>query len=818
MSAPQADPKFLQLRQQYIQGLPHRIQQIRTAWSRLQHVSWDPKILTLMTHAVHKLTGSGSTFHLPDITLHAAELEALLERQQQQHAAGPTARQEITTALTALDQSIQQILDRHRSSDNAAAKAKAAPEPGAPFHIAVIEDDAQQAARIELALTEQGYTVHTFADPEAYAGETRDWVYQLILLDVTFPDGSLEGLAWLERMKGHIGTQIPVAIMSERSDMVARMRALQAGADIFLTKPLDLSFLARRIHQLHEKANNVCPRVLWVDDDKDLLAYYQSLLTNQGYEVDSLSQPVRLLERIEHFQPDVIVLDYQMPGSNGVQLARVLRQDPRYMTIPILFVSATDELQAEHNQNSIVGNAFFQKPLDEEAFLQSLQTHVVRAQLISARIDLLSQRHEAAGLQNQDYFINRLEARLATLETDPPENELYLIQLGIDNEEYLKARHGTRAMINMASCMERYLAEYRTIGGVGCNMGGGSFLALLEAPAAQTGEEALKTFQRDLNNHAWPLDSASKPVTISVGAMHLSHAMDVDLVLAQVESACAKAIKAGGNRVEWNKTQEQPNHAGLTDHLKELVQAKAFTLHYQPVMNMESEETLFEALIRLIDDDHAVYMPSQFLPWLPAGTRGNFYELDRWVIEHAVDNLVKLEGKAAASHSVIIKLSSPLAEIERMQPFITNVIRSSRVKGKRRIFLAFSNATVLKDIPRAQKVFESLQALGCGIIIEHVGAESNIVQVLKDVGPVDYIKLSPELGARTAQSPALDKLLNDLTTHLGSTLPIMVTGVEDAKVLSKFWERGIRFFQGYFIQKPGMSMNTIMASDTADRS
>ncbi|WP_165855686.1 response regulator [Marinobacter sp. JSM 1782161] len=802
MADPQAQQKFQQLRQQYVQGLPQRIQQIRTAWDRLQHVSWDPKVLNFMTHAVHKLTGSGSTFRFPEITANASTLEQQLIELQAKAEASPEERQLIVSSLEALNRAINQASGGQEEETGTPGEDDTAkPE----FNIAVVEDDPAQASQLHQELSGQGYHVDVFADPETYSRRAQEKVFQLILLDVGFPEGPLEGLAWLERLRGHVGSHVPIAIMSARTDMVARMRALQAGADIFLTKPLDLNFLARRIRQLHESATDVCPRVLWVDDDKDLLNYYRNLLTERGYQVDCLSQSVRLLERIERFQPDVIVLDYQMPSCNGLELARILRQDPRYMTIPILFVSATADLQNTEGLGSLVGNAYFQKPLDDEAFINCLQAQIVKAQLIAARIDLLSQRHEVSGLQNQDYFIDSLEHLMGRLSTDETQLARTLIQLAIDNEPYIKARLGTRRMIELTGQLEKHLASHPLIGGRGCHLGGGSYLLLAEGTTPDDNRTLTEALRTELSELPWLTEQVGKSLTVSMGALPLNHGLDVDQALSQVEQACATAIREGGDRIEWHEEEPPEEQPKLNEHIQELLQNRSFTLHFQPVMNMETEDTMFESLVRLVDDDQVVYMPSQFLPSLPSD-RGH-YDLDRWVIEHAVENLAKLEGKASASHSVIIKLSSSLADVARMQPFITNVIRSSRVKGQRRIFLAFSCPSVVKEIPTAQSLFATLQQLGFGIIVEHVTLNSNIVQLLKDVGNVDFVKLRPALGSRDGQTRELDQLLTQLSAHFGSPEHIIVTGVEDARVLSRFWEQGIRYFQGYFIQKPGIAMH-----------
>ncbi|WP_168203183.1 EAL domain-containing response regulator [Marinobacter fonticola] len=807
MSASQADQEFQQLRHQYIQGLPRRLEQIQAAWNRLQHISWDPKILAALTGAVHKLNASGSTFGLPHVTRDAEQLEQLLRQLQTPETSGAVDRRDISRVLGRLSHTASQA-----RNETTAGYVPAPPNPAAeaPFHIAVIEDDPGHARHIQTVLEKLGYDAHLFASPDAWSRDTRDYGYQLLLLGVSSPQARLEGLAWLERLRETEAT-LPIALLTERTDMVARMRALQAGADLYLTKPLDVTVLSRHIQRLQHPSENTGPRVLWADDDTDLLAHYQALLTERGYQFDALPQAVRLLERVEAFQPDVIVLDYEMSGCTGLKLAQMLRQDPRYMNIPILFVSASAGGRPSSDQDisNQVGNAFFQKPLNDNRFLRCLQSHIAQTRLFASPPEM--SRYDAAQLQKPHEFLASLEVQLAASEPESVSARHYLICISIDNEPYLKARYGMHAMVRLGAQLEKHLARQPAVNSAGCAMGSGRFLLLLEAPASIDGAPFVEAFHQSLNGRDWVPVPFNRAIGLSMGAVHLDPALDVDRALSQAEAACTRAAKAGGGQWTWYATDAR---TGLTNHLRELLRARAFTLHYQPVMNMDNDDTLFEALVRLVDDDQAVYMPSQFLPWLPSGSRSNFDDLDRWVIEHAVDNLVKLEARTSVAHSVIVKLSSPLADVELMQPFVAHVIRKSGLKHIRQIYLAFSNPTVLKDIPRARRVFEHMRKLGCGIIVEHVEPGSSIVQLLQDVGSVDFVKLNPEYGAMETHTPELELLLDQLTAFFGSSQPIIVTGVEDARVLTKFWERGIRYFQGYFIQKPGLMMNHTAAHDS----
>lgn len=799
--------KLQELRSKYITSLPGRMGELRDCWNRLLHVSWNPKTLDFMLQSAHKLNGSGATFQFPDISNRARILEQQLQALLEKPDASATERKKIDSALNALELAIEEACRATPSREMPAFVSKSVMDKCQKSRIAVIEDDANQADHLKNWLEQQGYSADTFESPDAYTQRAGGHVHDLILLDISFPQGALEGIGWLERMKSQAGTNTPVIMMSARSDMVARLRALRAGSDIYLTKPIDMGVLEKRVHQLLENTTSTQPRVLWVDDDTDLLAYYQSMLSEAGYEVESLSQPVRILERIEKFQPDAIVLDHDMPGCQGMELAKVLRQDANYMTIPILFVSASPASRELFEQHSIAGNDYFQKPLDNELFLNSLHRHLMNAKLISARINLVSQRKESRSLQNHDYFLTELVDLLARIESDQEDHVHYLIQASVDRREYLRAQYGARAMANRNARMEKRFAEQLAVGDSGCALGGGRFLFRVTAPAADEGKAVLERFHHRLNTPEWTFENSTDPVTLSLGALTLNSAMDEDKALMEVEKACTKAMQLGNKKLVWQQATERPPESKLDDRIKGLIASQAFKLHYQPIVNMETDHTVFEAQVRLVDEDKAVYLPWQFLPGLAQGDRGPFYELDRWVIQHAVEDVAHLEGKASASHSVSIKLSSPMVDVERLLTTLSTAIRNARIKGERRIYLALSCPTVLKDVPRAKKIASLIREMGCGLIVEHVDTAATSVELLKELNPVDFVKLEPTLGASAQHTSELEDLLFQLKAALNSSQKIVVTGVEDAKALSWFWEHGVRNFQGYFIQEPRGAMS-----------
>ena len=81
-------------------------------------------------------------------------------------------------------------------------------------------------------------------------------------------------------------------------------------------------------------------RILIIDDDADLVQLLSTLISSWKYEVASANDPAAGLALCRDFKPDIILLDYNMPGATGAHLYETLRRNQATARTPILFMSA----------------------------------------------------------------------------------------------------------------------------------------------------------------------------------------------------------------------------------------------------------------------------------------------------------------------------------------------------------------------------------------------------------------------------------------------------------------------------------------------
>jgi DNA-binding response OmpR family regulator len=104
--------------------------------------------------------------------------------------------------------------------------------------------------------------------------------------------------------------------------------------------------------------------VLLVDDSLELLRGLRLALSKEGYLVEVLSQPSLAQEVIERVHPDLLVLDVMMPGVDGWQVLRMVRDHPEFKALPVLMLTAKGSSEAKVAGFTLGADDYLTKPFD----------------------------------------------------------------------------------------------------------------------------------------------------------------------------------------------------------------------------------------------------------------------------------------------------------------------------------------------------------------------------------------------------------------------------------------------------------------------
>jgi len=117
-------------------------------------------------------------------------------------------------------------------------------------------------------------------------------------------------------------------------------------------------------------------KILCVDDDKDILALLAMGLSKQGFEVLTLSEPLKALAYALKSRPDLVLLDVMMPGLNGYEVCAGLRAQTGTSEIPVVFLTALSQEVDKLRAMALGASDFISKPFNISALAETLTRHL----------------------------------------------------------------------------------------------------------------------------------------------------------------------------------------------------------------------------------------------------------------------------------------------------------------------------------------------------------------------------------------------------------------------------------------------------------
>lgn len=189
---------------------------------------------------------------------------------------------------------------------------------------------------------------------------------------------SAGGRSARDLMAARVITSFPVIYVSANDNFDERLLAVREGAEGYFIKPLDAQALSVRIDEKIEQNTVRSYRVLVVDDDEFFLSFFDAVLSSAGMHVKGLMEPTQVLETIKKFKPELILTDLYMPQCNGIEMAKVIRQNNHYIDIPIVFLSSETEMHKQLGALETGADEFLTKPIDPEKLISSVAIRAER--------------------------------------------------------------------------------------------------------------------------------------------------------------------------------------------------------------------------------------------------------------------------------------------------------------------------------------------------------------------------------------------------------------------------------------------------------
>jgi diguanylate cyclase (GGDEF)-like protein len=373
------DEQFRALYASFAESLPARVTALADGWQR-----WlgqrDKEALSVLIRLAHTLVGSGATFGYAGVSETARILEAELERLNGEEGADDRRIRLIERLLEELGSAARDT-QRFPAFDSAPPLKLAVPESPQAERLLLVDPDPDEARKLADLLTPYGYLTLCLR-PEDLGFELARDTPLAVLTETGVPPDERAGIALIRRLRENVAPFPPVIFITRNDDIRTRLEAVRAGGAAYLSKPVDLTELLGILRGLSAPGFVPAYRVLIVDDDEPSAYHSALVLERAGINTRVITNPLAILETLQEFQPEVILLDLYMPECNGMEVARVIRQHAPLAGAAIVFFSVESDIDRQLEAMRLGGDDFLIKPMEAGRLVAAVEARARRARLL----------------------------------------------------------------------------------------------------------------------------------------------------------------------------------------------------------------------------------------------------------------------------------------------------------------------------------------------------------------------------------------------------------------------------------------------------
>lgn len=354
-----------------------RVDVLDQAVESLQGGSLEIALRRSAEREAHKLAGLVGTFGFARGSELASEVEHVF-------LGGPTAMS--VPKLSELVAKLRHELERPLPAMDQRVGAQAedgGEETEAAFSLLIVSDDPDLAERLSVEARIWGMRPTWAASALEARGLLSRAIADVVLLDLEAPGNASELLAELTGGS----RRVPVLVLTASDQFGERLHAARVGARGYLHKSLPVSQMLDAVMQLRAGPGRTGAVVLAVDDDPEMLMLLDRILEPHGIRTLTLTDPWRFWAVLEENSPDLAVLDIDMPEVSGIDLCRMIRNDPRWAALPVLFLTRHGDRKTVRDVFAAGADDYVVKPVVGLDLVTKIENRLKRAWLHHALAD-----------------------------------------------------------------------------------------------------------------------------------------------------------------------------------------------------------------------------------------------------------------------------------------------------------------------------------------------------------------------------------------------------------------------------------------------
>ncbi len=781
-AAPRANPGERALRQ--------RLDAFVGEWRTSLGERWDGTKASVLHEELEKINADAEAQAFGDIATPTLELIVFLCSFVETGAV-PSALQR--QALAGLVDNLGQSSAPPRSAPRAAKRAVASHVRGQVHYLAAPE---RMIDTLAPTLGAQRFLVRPFEQIDALSRAMAESPPDVLLVDDAFVP-QLHGLLEIAARARDAQRDTPVClVLSEAADLARVLYAQRAGADAVVSSRDPVAIFAR-IEEMLEQRRSLGYRVLVVEDDPAQAKFCESVLHHRGITTRVCATAGGVIETLQDFHPDLVLLDFYLPDGNGIEVAQMIRAEPGCAFLPVVFLSGEQDLDRRFDAISMGGDDFLTKPVKPRHLLLTVESRVRRARTLSASAG--SARGERRGtLSGRDAFLQELQHLAET----GVEACAALVYVAVDDVDAVRERVGFVTAGTLGQQLASAIAGELPFARPLCAYGEYVFLALAQREDELSLRQALEQARTRLAARAWLSSEDPLRLNFTLSALRVTGPADrAESLIRRVRQLALTLQSSGGGDValdlrDPNAATEDPRVRLVRAILRTTADSSNSLLSYQPFAPLAgnlSGQYLARMQLKPPRSSQSILIePEEYLP-LARGL-GLATLADRRLIRLALRQ-VHARGSDIGELRLFLPISAESLLDAAFAPWLATELRAQAVPASA-IALEFDIADLIEQQPNDGSI-ETLQRVGARFCLranddseraqrwlQH--AAFNVVRFERPVVPVANGSPWATMAQRFASVRGLGKI-------------VIATGVNDMNDIGELLRGGAHYANGVVV-------------------
>jgi PAS domain S-box-containing protein len=374
----QSGIKFELLQAEFRKNLPANMAEIEALWESLKKSKNSKNILKQLHVNLLALADAGGTFSAEEVSSVARKLDLgfklLLD-----HNDVAAKLESVTGNLEKDFSQLKSTIENWLSAAPAKIKKyKSSSVPRRSLVYTLLGNEAFAAESIN-NFDKKSCNCQNFHSINVLEAACENKQPSAIIIDDEFVDNETKGLEIASYLKNKIKNCAPIIYIDDLSTAQLRLDAVRAGVDRYFAKPVKMNEILQSIIGLTSDLEYLPYRVMVIDNDEALLECYSAILSEAKIIVEAVTEPLKGFNAIDEFKPDVIVVDMYMPQCSGAELVQMIRQDDRWALIPVIFLSAEQNINNQLDAMALGADDFLTKPIHANKLVATINATASRA-------------------------------------------------------------------------------------------------------------------------------------------------------------------------------------------------------------------------------------------------------------------------------------------------------------------------------------------------------------------------------------------------------------------------------------------------------